>query len=66
VKIALLDAAENVFERISVLLWSILLGLVIAFCYFASAFCITLVLGVFLSIVADPVVSYLERWRLPR
>jgi predicted PurR-regulated permease PerM len=41
-------------------------GIMIAFCFFASSFCITLLLVTFLSILVDPTVSFLERWRLPR
>lgn len=56
----------QVFERIASLLWVIVTALVIAFCYLASSFCITLVLATFLSILIDPLVSFLERWRFPR
>lgn len=56
----------GVFERIAALLWVVVIGLVIAFCYFASSLCITLLLSAFLSILVDPVVSFLERWRIPR
>jgi predicted PurR-regulated permease PerM len=37
-----------------------------AFCFFASSFCITLLLAAFLAILVDPAVSYLERWHIPR
>jgi predicted PurR-regulated permease PerM len=37
-----------------------------AFCYFASSFCITLMLAAFLAILVDPVITFLERWRIPR
>jgi predicted PurR-regulated permease PerM len=56
----------QVFERIASLLWVIVLALTIAFCFFASSFCITLVLATFLSILVDPTVTFLERWCLPR
>jgi len=55
-----------VFDRIAKLLWVIVLALAIAFCFLASSFCITLVLATFLSILIDPLVSFLERWRVPR
>ena|SRR5271165_1252187 len=64
--VSLLTARPQVFERIAKLLWVIVLALAIAFCFLASSFCITLVLATFLSILIDPVVSFLERWRLPR
>jgi predicted PurR-regulated permease PerM len=57
---------HQVFERIASLLWVIVLALTIAFCFFASSFCITLVLATFLSILVDPTVTFLERWCLPR
>ena len=56
----------QIFERIASLLWVIVIATVIAFCFLASSFCITLVLATFLSILIDPLVSILERWRLPR
>jgi predicted PurR-regulated permease PerM len=63
---SLLTARPEVFDRIAKLLWVIVLALAIAFCFLASSFCITLVLATFLSILIDPLVSFLERWRLPR
>lgn len=64
--ISLQTARPQVFERIAKLLWVIVLALAIAFCFLASSFCITLVLATFLSILIDPVVSFVERWRIPR
>jgi predicted PurR-regulated permease PerM len=63
---SLLTARPQVFDRIAKLLWVIVLALAIAFCFLASSFCITLVLATFLSILIDPVVIFLERWRVPR
>jgi predicted PurR-regulated permease PerM len=63
---SLLTARPEVFDRIAKLLWVIVLALAIAFCLLASSFCITLVLATFLSILIDPLVSFLERWRVPR
>ena len=63
---SLLTARPEVFDRIAKLLWVIVLALAIAFCFLASSFCITLVLATFLSILIDPLVSFLERWRVPR
>jgi predicted PurR-regulated permease PerM len=66
-RIALAEpGSTNVLNRIAMLLWCVVVGLVIAFCYFASAFCVTLVLACFLSILLDPIVTLFERWRLPR
>jgi predicted PurR-regulated permease PerM len=56
---------ENL-RRIISLLWVIVFALSLAFCYFASSFCITLILASFLSILIDPVISFLERLRIPR
>jgi AI-2E family transporter len=56
----------GVFDRIAKLLWVIVLALAIAFCFLASSFCIILVLATFLSILIDPLVSFLEQWRIPR
>jgi predicted PurR-regulated permease PerM len=53
-------------RRIISLLWVIVFALALAFCYFASSFCITLILASFLSILIDPVISFLERWHIPR
>jgi predicted PurR-regulated permease PerM len=61
-----LTARPQVFDRIAKLLWVIVLALAIAFCLLASSFCITLVLATFLSILIDPLVSFLARWRVPR
>jgi len=37
-----------------------------AFCFFASSFCITLLLAAFLAILVDPLVTNLERLHVPR
>ena len=63
---SLLTARPQVFDRIAKLLWVIVLALAIAFCFLASSFCITMLLATFLSILIDPLVSFLERWRVPR
>jgi predicted PurR-regulated permease PerM len=55
-----------IFVRIAALLWAMVIALAIAFCFFASSFCITLLLATYLSILVDPIVSFLERWRIPR
>jgi predicted PurR-regulated permease PerM len=56
----------KLLNRIAWLLWVIVLALLLAFCFFASSFCVTLVLAAFLAIIADPIVSYFERWHVPR
>src|SRR6266704_2877944 len=48
------------------LLSGILTLLLIAFCYFASSVCITVVVATFLAILLDPAVAVLERARIPR
>jgi predicted PurR-regulated permease PerM len=57
---------SQIFQRIASLLWVIVVALVITFCYFASSFCITLVLASFLSILVDPIVTFFEKWKIPR
>jgi len=57
---------SRLLSRIAWLLWAIVLGLLMAFCFFASSFCITLLLAAFLAILVDPAVSHLERWHIPR
>jgi predicted PurR-regulated permease PerM len=56
----------RLLSRIAWLLWVIVLALILAFCFFASSFCITLLLAAFLAILVDPIVTYLERWHVPR
>lgn len=53
-------------DRIAWLLWVIVLAMAVAFAYFASSFCVTLVMSAFLAITVDPLVTALERWRIPR
>jgi predicted PurR-regulated permease PerM len=53
-------------RRVVVLLQIVVVALVIGFCYYANSLCITIVLACFLSILVDPIVSYLERGRIPR
>jgi predicted PurR-regulated permease PerM len=56
----------RLLSRIAWLLWGVVLILLMAFCFFASSFCITLLLAAFLAILVDPVVTRLERWHVPR
>jgi hypothetical protein len=48
------------------LLAGILALLILAFCFFASWICITVILAAFLPILVDPVVRALEKLRIPR
>ena len=57
---------QRLLSRIAWLLWAIVLVLLMAFCFFASSFCITLLLAAFLAILVDPLVTRLERWHVPR
>ncbi|HEY2462401.1 MAG TPA: AI-2E family transporter [Candidatus Acidoferrum sp.] len=56
----------RLIARVGDLLWIIVLAIGIAFCFFASSFCITLLLAAFFSILFDPVITHLERWLIPR
>jgi predicted PurR-regulated permease PerM len=53
-------------RRLIALLWVVVLAIVISFAFFASSLCITLLLAAFLAILADPIPTYFERWRVPR
>jgi predicted PurR-regulated permease PerM len=56
----------RLLNRIAWLLFALVFFLALAFCYFASSVCITLLLGVFIAVLVDPVVTYLQRLGLPR
>ncbi|MGB2632442.1 MAG: AI-2E family transporter [Candidatus Acidiferrum sp.] len=61
------DQVQNRWlSQIVFLLWILTLSLIVAFCYFASSLCITLLLAAFLAIVVDPLIMYFERWRISR
>jgi predicted PurR-regulated permease PerM len=47
-------------------LWIIALALILAFCFFASSICITLLLASFLAIILDPLITSLERLHISR
>ena len=65
--IATLNAQESAILRRGVrLLGGILVLLIVAFCFFASSICITVILAAFLSILVDPAVHALERLWIPR
>lgn len=52
--------------QIVFLLAILALSLFVAFCYFASSVCITVVLACFFAVLVDPVIMLLERLRVPR
>jgi predicted PurR-regulated permease PerM len=56
----------RLLRRIAALVAVIVIAIVLAFCYFASSLCITLVLAAFLAILIDPIITRLERWNIPR
>src|SRR5579862_5887302 len=41
-------------------------GIVIAFCYFASTILMTLIVAVLMAYFLDPIVTWWERWHMPR
>jgi predicted PurR-regulated permease PerM len=57
---------NRLLRQIVLLLCILALALIVAFCYFASSLCITVVLSSFLAILVDPLIMYLERFRIPR
>jgi predicted PurR-regulated permease PerM len=57
---------NRLLRQIVLLLCILALALFVAFFYFASSLCITLVLSSFLAILVDPLIMYLERFRIPR
>ena len=57
---------NRLLRQIVFLLCILALALLIAFFYFASSLCITVVLSSFLAILVDPLIMYLERFRIPR
>src|SRR3954453_17353309 len=64
------NAAEGTpsrpLARVTSLVWGLVIAIILAFAFFASSLCITLVLAAFLAILIDPVVIWLERAFLPR
>ena len=52
--------------RIAWLLCVIVLAIAVAFAFFASSLCVTLVFSGFLAIAVDPLVTFVERWHIPR
>src|SRR2546421_3327712 len=59
-------AHSRPLARVTSLIWVVVIAIILAFAFFASSLCITLLLAAFLAILADPVVMRLERWHFPR
>jgi predicted PurR-regulated permease PerM len=53
-------------SQIVFLLGIIAVALLVAFCFFASSICITVLLASLLAIVIDPAITYLQKWHIPR
>ena len=60
------EMQSRLLPLIALPLWVLAIALLVAFCYFASSLCITVLFASFLAIVVDPLITYLERWRIPR
>ena len=58
--------SDVLLNRIAILLFILVAGLLTLFGYYASSICITVVLAGFLAILFDPVVVTLEKLHLPR
>ena len=58
--------SDVLLNRIAILLFILVAGLLTVFGYYASSICITVVLAGFLAILFDPVVVTLEKLHLPR
>jgi predicted PurR-regulated permease PerM len=58
--------SQDLLPRLAALLWIIVIAILVAFCFFASSLCITVLLAAFLAILIDPLISALERWHIPR
>jgi predicted PurR-regulated permease PerM len=57
---------DRLLGRITALLWVVVIALVVAFFYFASSLCITILLAGFLAILVEPAVALLNRLHIPR
>ncbi len=60
------QSENHLLRRATALLAVLVIAALVAFCFFASSLCITIILAAFLAILLDPVVTRLERWRFPR
>src|SRR5271170_7773242 len=57
---------QALLPRLAALLWIIVIAILVAFGFFASSLCITVLLAAFLAILIDPLITRLERWHVPR
>ena len=57
---------QHVTKQILILMWVMVLAIVVAFFFFASSICITLTVSIFLAVLLEPIISFLQRWHLPR
>jgi predicted PurR-regulated permease PerM len=57
---------QTLLPRLATLLWIIVIAILVAFAFFASSLCITVLLAAFVAILIDPLISRLERWHVPR
>jgi predicted PurR-regulated permease PerM len=57
---------QTLLPRLAALLWIIVIAILVAFGFFASSLCITVLLAAFLAILIDPLITSLERWHVPR
>jgi predicted PurR-regulated permease PerM len=58
--------SDHLLGQVVFLLFILAASLVLAFFYFASSICITVLLAAFLAIVVDPLIMQLERLRISR
>jgi len=56
----------QVSRQILALMWVMVLAMVMAFFFFASSICITLTVSIFLAILLEPIIAFLQRWHFPR
>jgi predicted PurR-regulated permease PerM len=57
---------QTLLPRLATLLWIIVIAILVAFAFFASSLCITVLLAAFLAILIDPLITRLERFYVPR
>ncbi len=57
---------QDLLPKLAALLWIIVIAILVAFGFFASSLCITVLLAAFLAILIDPIITRLERWHIPR
>jgi predicted PurR-regulated permease PerM len=62
----LTDPRTRLLARIALSLRFIVIAILLAFCFIASSVCLTLLLAIFLAVLVDPAVTFLQRWHIPR